>query len=69
MKRNYDCKECGAKYDGSPSGGVIRIEEYDAFACKVCNTWIKSFKCSDKNCEFCKDRPDKPFETTLVTKC
>lgn len=34
-------------------------EKYDSYYCIDCNRWIEP-KCSDPNCEFCKDRPDKP---------
>ncbi len=40
---------------------LIYYEKYDAFFCAYCNEWT-GFKCSDNNCEFCKDRPERPFD-------
>jgi len=34
-------------------------EEHDAYYCKECDTW-NEVKCSDPDCEFCKDRPETP---------
>lgn len=34
-------------------------KQYDAFYCELCNKWLEK-KCDDPNCEFCKQRPDKP---------
>ena len=39
-------------------GTVHRSEKYDAYYCTKCG-WIES-KCGDDECEFCKNRPDKP---------
>ena len=33
---------------------------FDAYYCKDCNEWIDE-KCFDPECEFCKDRPEKPL--------
>lgn len=33
--------------------------DHDAFFCKVCDVWLDE-KCDDVNCEYCKDRPEKP---------
>ncbi len=37
------------------------IRKYDSFACLKCDAWHDS-KCSDVDCEFCSDRPEKPSE-------
>lgn len=34
-------------------------KKYDATYCPVCGEWREK-KCTDENCEFCKDRPEKP---------
>ncbi len=36
-------------------------ERYDAYFCSFCDVWIEE-KCSDMDCEFCKDRPFRPSE-------
>lgn len=51
-----NCKKCGTK--GSYSWWD---DGYDAYFCKQCNEWIDS-KCSDPECEFCKDRPERPMK-------
>ena len=38
-------------------------EKYDAYFCSDCNIWAES-KCKDKDCRFCKSRPDKPIENS-----
>lgn len=35
-------------------------EKYDCYYCKECNKWLEG-QCSDKECEFCSKRPDKPM--------
>jgi predicted RNA-binding Zn-ribbon protein involved in translation (DUF1610 family) len=44
--------KCGHRLDYS--------EKYDSYFCPVCNIWTEK-KCSDENCVFCKDKPDKPL--------
>lgn len=39
---------------------TFRNELYDAYVCVICNSWVEEV-CSDKYCEFCCDRPEKPF--------
>lgn len=36
-------------------------KQYDAWFCSKCNVWLER-KCPDEDCEYCKDRPDKPSE-------
>lgn len=36
-------------------------ERWDAFYCKACDEWLEG-RCRDHDCEFCKDRPEKPSE-------
>jgi len=50
----YDekCKKC--------NNFLVYYEKYDAFFCAYCNEWVES-KCRDKECEFCKSRPEKPL--------
>lgn len=38
-------------------------KKYDSYYCAVCNVWTEG-KCEDKNCEFCKERPEKPSEVS-----
>ena len=53
--------DCGEKsfYSDWASG-------YDAYYCVVCNKWLNP-GCGDPNCEFCKDRPEKPI--VLQPRC
>ena len=37
---------------------VVRSDKWDAYGCLDCGEWLQP-KCSDKNCEFCVDRPEK----------
>ncbi|NLK23159.1 MAG: hypothetical protein GX309_04030 [Clostridiales bacterium] len=39
---------------------LILYEKYDAYFCAYCNEW-KEDTCGNSNCEFCRDRPDKPL--------
>lgn len=34
-------------------------QNYDAYYCKECNVWLEP-TCSDEECEFCKNRPERP---------
>lgn len=34
-------------------------EKYDAYYCSLCNEWLEP-KCTDVECMFCKERPEKP---------
>ena len=36
-------------------------EQYDAYYCESCNEWLEDI-CTDRDCEFCKNRPIKPLE-------
>lgn len=40
----------------------IYSTRWDAYYCEVCDRWAES-KCKDPDCEFCRDRPEKPSET------
>ena len=33
--------------------------KHDAYYCVVCDVWLEK-KCSDKTCQFCHERPDRP---------
>ena len=35
-------------------------EKYDAYFNVKANKWLEE-KCSDTECEYCKDRPDRPL--------
>lgn len=39
---------------------LIYSDKYDAYFCAYCNVWVEP-KCGDPNCEYCKNRPDKPL--------
>jgi hypothetical protein len=39
---------------------VLYSDEYDAYLCPNCNTWLES-QCSDPNCGYCPKRPSAPF--------
>ena len=48
----YDfCNKCNAELD--------YYWEYDCLYCSECDEWSEQ-KCSDKECEFCNKRPEKP---------
>ena len=34
---------------------------YDSYYCESCNEWLEN-SCTDSNCKFCKQRPEKPNE-------
>ena len=36
-------------------------ERHDCIYCRTCNEWLES-ACDDPECEYCKDRPEKPNE-------
>jgi hypothetical protein len=36
-------------------------EEYDCYYCDPCNIWLEDI-CTDRDCEFCKNRPLTPKE-------
>lgn len=38
--------------------------ECDSYYCEICDKWTEPV-CSDKDCEFCRDRPERP---SLVKK-
>ena len=40
-------------------------KEYDAHYCPMCDTWIEK-KCSDVECEYCKNRPEKPLKEWYI---
>ena len=40
---------------------VARNDEHDANYCSDCDVWTESV-CEDPDCEFCRDRPEKPSE-------
>jgi hypothetical protein len=39
---------------------LIYYDKYDAFFCACCNEWVEP-KCGDVNCQYCKNRPEKPL--------
>lgn len=39
---------------------LIYYEDFDAYFCPICNRWTET-KCNDSNCEYCVNRPEKPF--------
>jgi hypothetical protein len=54
-KKTHLCHRCSTK--------CIRLDAYDAYACRKCDVWI-STPCSDKNCSFCVElaKLDKPSD-------
>jgi hypothetical protein len=40
-------------------------EEYDAYYCPKCMYWLEHI-CSDRDCEYCKDRPKYPIDLSKV---
>lgn len=51
------CEQCG-----NPK---IRSDQYDAYFCAYCNKWLEE-KCTDPNCRYCPQRPDKPIPEAYV---
>ena len=41
---------------------IARSDKWDSYGCLDCGEWLQP-KCSDKNCEFCVNRPEK-FEVS-----
>lgn len=39
----------------------VYSEQYDAYYCETCNTWLES-ACDDPTCEYCVKRPLTPKE-------
>lgn len=39
-------------------------EKYDAYFCSKCDTWNES-KCSDPDCFYCPNRPEKPSQDRI----
>lgn len=35
-------------------------DEYDSFYCEEHNEWLED-TCTDTDCDYCKDRPEKPL--------
>lgn len=52
MKIKKHCHVCGIK--------AIRIDQFDAYACKQCCIWLEK-QCSDINCDYCGNRPQQPI--------
>lgn len=50
---NSFCDKCGSERQYS--------NKYDAYYCELCNKWLER-TCSDSECEYCKDRPEKPSQ-------
>lgn len=42
------------------SNSLIYHDKYDAYFCAYCNFWTED-TCGNSDCEFCKDRPEKPL--------
>lgn len=47
------CPHCGSDKK------LVRVDQYDAIACRNCLRWLES-GCSQKNCDFCSKRPPTP---------
>lgn len=50
------CPHCGVAAE--------RSEEHDAYYCPACNRWLEG-KCGDPGCEFCSERPPRPYMVTI----
>lgn len=46
--------------------GRSRNEEYDAYYCPKCGTWLEP-RCEDPECEMCGDRPPKAPNATEMS--
>ncbi len=43
---------------------ILYDERHDSAYCDACDEWLEE-KCDDKNCFYCKDRPDKPSKVII----
>jgi hypothetical protein len=43
---------------------VLYSDDYDAYLCPNCNTWLES-ACSDPKCSYCSKRPPVPFPDSV----
>lgn len=50
---SYKCHDCGSD--------LRLIEELDTYVCDKCDMWVED-KCSDKTCEYCTSRTNKPSQ-------
>lgn len=60
---SFICKKC--------SNPTVHFESYDAYVCGLCNSWNEK-QCSDNECYYCVNRPEKPFneyENSIFIKC
>lgn len=39
---------------------LVYYDDFDEYFCPKCNSWVGS-KCSDPNCKYCSNRPEKPL--------
>lgn len=53
IRNNELCDHCG--------NNTYYCVEHDADHCSFCDKWLEN-ACKDPQCEFCKDRPDKPSD-------
>jgi hypothetical protein len=61
MEKSYKiCHECNTY--------SIRIDKFDAYACKKCMIWLED-KCNDSKCEFCCVRPETPKDVNWKDVC
>lgn len=49
--KEHFCQKCG-----KPRSQSLR---HDTYYCAHCNVWLEP-KCSDKDCVYCKERPEEP---------
>jgi uncharacterized CHY-type Zn-finger protein len=52
MKRKPICASC--------SNNATYNETFDAYMCLFCNQWLENV-CVDKECIYCRKRPDTPL--------
>ena len=50
MKQEHEC--------GTP---LVLNKRHDAYYCPKCDEWV-SPRCRDPECEFCRDRPERPSQ-------
>ncbi|SES44419.1 hypothetical protein [Psychrobacillus sp. OK032] len=48
------------KYCPKCKFNFVYYDDFDTYFCPKCNSWIES-KCSDPNCKYCPNRPEKPL--------
>lgn len=52
IEQGRSCSKCNSN--------LVYSDDFDTYFCPKCNSWTES-KCSDPNCKYCPNRPEKPL--------